>query len=65
MSKFTRMVNATAISANLDNLEGGLDALMQVIVCEEQVIRTLYLIFYASSMCYYFTHRVVYLTIAL
>lgn len=35
------MVNATVISANLDNLEGGLDALMQVIVCEEQVINAL------------------------
>lgn len=35
--RFTRMVNATNISANLDSMEGGLDALMQVIVCEEQV----------------------------
>lgn len=37
ISKFVQNVNETEMSANLDNLEGGLDALMQVLVCGENV----------------------------
>lgn len=38
ITKFVNIVNATDISGNLDNLEGGLDALMQVLVCQDDVI---------------------------
>ncbi|KAH8246535.1 hypothetical protein KR038_011727 [Drosophila bunnanda] len=34
---FTAAVANSKITANLDNLEGGLDALMQVIVCPEEI----------------------------
>ncbi|EDW64210.1 integrin beta-nu isoform X1 [Drosophila virilis] len=34
---FTAAVAASRITGNLDNLEGGLDALMQVIVCPKQI----------------------------
>ena len=37
VTKFIQQVNETGISGNLDNLEGGLDALMQVIVCDDEV----------------------------
>lgn len=37
VTEFVNIVNATDISGNLDNLEGGLDALMQVIVCHDDV----------------------------
>lgn len=35
--EFKEKVNASAVSANYDNLEGGLDALMQAIVCQERI----------------------------
>lgn len=38
VTQFVRNVNQTDVSGNLDNLEGGLDALMQVIVCGKNVI---------------------------
>lgn len=34
---FVNQVNGSKITANLDNLEGGLDALMQVIVCRKEI----------------------------
>lgn len=37
VQKFITKVNSSDITANLDNLEGGLDALMQVVVCQDQV----------------------------
>lgn len=37
VKEFKEKVNASAVSANYDNLEGTLDALMQTIVCEERV----------------------------
>lgn len=37
VSKFTQEVNASQISGNLDAPEGGLDAIMQSIVCREEV----------------------------
>lgn len=37
VQEFIRKVNSSDVTANLDNLEGGLDALMQVIVCQERV----------------------------
>lgn len=40
VQKFISRVNDSQITANLDNLEGGLDALMQVIVCQERVNAT-------------------------
>lgn len=38
VTEFIRKVNGSDVTANLDNLEGGLDALMQVLVCRDQVI---------------------------
>lgn len=38
IEEFIRNVNSSDVTANLDNLEGGLDALMQVIVCQERVM---------------------------
>lgn len=35
VKKFVDKVNASDVTANLDNLEGGIDALMQVVVCEQ------------------------------
>lgn len=43
VQEFIRKVNSSDVTANLDNLEGGLDALMQVLVCKEEV-RTRYII---------------------
>ncbi|CAD7079228.1 unnamed protein product [Hermetia illucens] len=37
MNKFVREVNESRITGNLDNLEGTLDALMQVIVCDDKI----------------------------
>lgn len=37
VTQFILNVNETQISGNLDNLEGGLDALMQVLVCGPNV----------------------------
>lgn len=37
VTQFVLNVNETKISGNLDNLEGGLDALMQVLVCGPNV----------------------------
>lgn len=37
ISEFINKVNGSDVTANLDNLEGGLDALMQILVCESQV----------------------------
>lgn len=34
---FVNQVNGSKITANLDNLEGGLDALMQVVVCRKEI----------------------------
>ncbi|KAL9924309.1 integrin betanu subunit isoform 2-T2 [Glossina fuscipes fuscipes] len=34
---FVRSVEASKVTGNLDNLEGGLDALMQVLVCSEEI----------------------------
>ena len=36
-TEFAERVRAAPISGNIDNPEGGLDALMQVMVCEEIV----------------------------
>lgn len=37
VKEFKEKVNQSAVSANYDNLEGGLDALMQTVVCQERV----------------------------
>ncbi|XP_037927484.1 integrin beta-nu [Teleopsis dalmanni] len=37
VSSFVKSVNESRITGNLDNLEGGLDALMQVIVCPAEI----------------------------
>lgn len=37
IDKFVRSVKKSRVTGNLDNLEGGLDALMQVIVCPEKI----------------------------
>lgn len=37
LSEFTKAVNRTRISGNLDGPEGGLEAMMQVIVCDKQI----------------------------
>lgn len=37
MGEFIAKVNSSAITANLDNIEGGLDALMQIMVCGERI----------------------------
>lgn len=34
---FVRSVEASKVTGNLDNLEGGLDALMQVLVCSQEI----------------------------
>ncbi|XP_075153165.1 integrin betanu subunit [Haematobia irritans] len=35
--RFVNSVNASRVTGNLDNLEGGLDALMQVLVCSDEI----------------------------
>lgn len=35
--KFIQEVNASEITGNVDNMEGGLEALMQVLVCDESI----------------------------
>lgn len=35
--RFVNSVNASKVTGNLDNLEGGLDALMQVLVCPQEI----------------------------
>lgn len=37
MGAFIAKVNSSEITANLDNIEGGLDALMQIMVCGERI----------------------------
>ncbi|KAG5683512.1 hypothetical protein PVAND_012786 [Polypedilum vanderplanki] len=37
IQEFITKVNGSEITGNLDNLEGGLDALMQVLVCREEI----------------------------
>ncbi|XP_055593573.1 integrin beta-nu [Uranotaenia lowii] len=37
IDKFIERLKTSSVSANLDNLEGGLDALMQVLVCKERI----------------------------
>lgn len=37
VQEFKQKVDGSDVTANLDNLEGGLDALMQVLVCQEKV----------------------------
>lgn len=37
ITEFIQNVNESSTSGNLDNLEGGLDALMQLLVCEDKV----------------------------
>jgi protocadherin alpha len=37
ISQFTHEVSSTPLSGNLDNAEGGFDAIMQVIVCRDHI----------------------------
>ncbi|XP_065352870.1 integrin beta-PS-like [Cloeon dipterum] len=37
MKKFTERVQNASVSGNLDNAEGGLDALMQILACKNQI----------------------------
>ena len=37
ISEFAKEVQSTPLSGNLDNAEGGFDAIMQVIVCKDQI----------------------------
>lgn len=37
IKEFVQKVNSSDVTANLDNLEGGLDALMQIIVCKKEI----------------------------
>lgn len=37
INQFIKQVNQSSVTGNVDNLEGGLEALMQVLVCDERV----------------------------
>ncbi|KXJ82792.1 hypothetical protein RP20_CCG011337 [Aedes albopictus] len=37
INQFIEKLKTSSVSANLDNLEGGLDALMQVLVCDDRI----------------------------